>query len=432
MVVLKTTTRVITITIIITVVPVVRHWRRKTWIGFVLFAKLKRMNKIRSEKKKKNQQMNQVQKNQASTGTTSRMSPWRYPNLLHQLRAVSLICQKRQKGFWGSIIMPPKNGIQYIFTNKPPRRQRDTRTIIIIIMDNTLREQVMINQFMLAAGCASEQAKQLLQAAHWQFEHADTRRRDCRPEQLSRILLLYGIYRSRARLAARQVCCSLAGVPRCAAARELVYKHTELRAGDGIEYIFSRSRDTFVSPGTWRNTFWTDGNDWEEDCANDNSKNSFGSEINLIKNQNTVHGFRKNYGCNRCERKFGQIWNMLWHQKIVHGSLKDYTCDKCEKTFSNQSNLTKHLKIVHEGHKDRACDKCEKNFGQKSELIRHQRAVHEGRKDFKCDMCERKFGIKSNLFKHQRMVHEDALLAFSKMSAGEKTPSVTRWLSHTT
>lgn len=28
----------------------------------------------------------------------------------------------------------------------------------------------MINQFVLAAGCAREQAKQLLQAAHWQFE----------------------------------------------------------------------------------------------------------------------------------------------------------------------------------------------------------------------------------------------------------------------
>lgn len=37
-------------------------------------------------------------------------------------------------------------------------------------MDTALREQVMINQFVLAAGCAREQAKQLLQAAHWQFE----------------------------------------------------------------------------------------------------------------------------------------------------------------------------------------------------------------------------------------------------------------------
>lgn len=37
-------------------------------------------------------------------------------------------------------------------------------------MDTSLREQVMINQFVLAAGCAHEQAKQILQSAHWQFE----------------------------------------------------------------------------------------------------------------------------------------------------------------------------------------------------------------------------------------------------------------------
>nr|CAD7266175.1 unnamed protein product [Timema shepardi] len=48
-------------------------------------------------------------------------------------------------------------------------------TIFVLIgferMDS-LREQVMINQFVLAAGCAREQAKQLLQATHWQFETA--------------------------------------------------------------------------------------------------------------------------------------------------------------------------------------------------------------------------------------------------------------------
>uniref|UniRef100_A0A8P4GAP2 UBA-like domain containing 2 n=1 Tax=Dicentrarchus labrax TaxID=13489 RepID=A0A8P4GAP2_DICLA len=33
-----------------------------------------------------------------------------------------------------------------------------------------LRHQIMINQFVLTAGCAADQAKQLLQAAHWQFE----------------------------------------------------------------------------------------------------------------------------------------------------------------------------------------------------------------------------------------------------------------------
>ncbi len=36
-------------------------------------------------------------------------------------------------------------------------------------MDN-LKQQVMINQFVMAAGCHAEQAKQLLQAAKWQFE----------------------------------------------------------------------------------------------------------------------------------------------------------------------------------------------------------------------------------------------------------------------
>ncbi|KAJ7984720.1 hypothetical protein DPEC_G00357680 [Dallia pectoralis] len=35
-----------------------------------------------------------------------------------------------------------------------------------------LKHQVMINQFVLTAGCAADQARQLLQAAHWQFETA--------------------------------------------------------------------------------------------------------------------------------------------------------------------------------------------------------------------------------------------------------------------
>lgn len=37
------------------------------------------------------------------------------------------------------------------------------------IMEN-LREQVMINQFIMAAGCTRDQAVQILQAAQWQFE----------------------------------------------------------------------------------------------------------------------------------------------------------------------------------------------------------------------------------------------------------------------
>jgi len=36
-------------------------------------------------------------------------------------------------------------------------------------MDN-LREQVMVNQFVLVAGCHAEQARKLLSAAKWHYE----------------------------------------------------------------------------------------------------------------------------------------------------------------------------------------------------------------------------------------------------------------------
>lgn len=44
-----------------------------------------------------------------------------------------------------------------------------------------LKHQVMINQFVLTAGCAADQAKQLLQAAHWQFEVSRAARVQCPP-----------------------------------------------------------------------------------------------------------------------------------------------------------------------------------------------------------------------------------------------------------
>lgn len=58
--------------------------------------------------------------------------------------------------------------------------RRRVRNFSVLIRENgrksekmdPLREQVMINQFVLAAGCAREQARQLLQASHWQFETA--------------------------------------------------------------------------------------------------------------------------------------------------------------------------------------------------------------------------------------------------------------------
>ncbi|XP_045119598.1 UBA-like domain-containing protein 2-B isoform X2 [Portunus trituberculatus] len=50
--------------------------------------------------------------------------------------------------------------------------QEEGRVSPLLIMDSNLREQVMINQFVMAAGATREQARQLLQSTHWQFETA--------------------------------------------------------------------------------------------------------------------------------------------------------------------------------------------------------------------------------------------------------------------
>ncbi|CAB0031356.1 unnamed protein product [Trichogramma brassicae] len=64
---------------------------------------------------------------------------------------------------------------------------------------------------------------------------------------------------------------------------------------------------------------------------------------------------------------------------------------------------------VHEGRKDYGCDKCEKKFGRNSDLIRHQNTAHEGRKDYACDrydlyMCIRSWGTTEIQEVHARVI----------------------------
>lgn len=55
-----------------------------------------------------------------------------------------------------------------------PKRKRVASVLCyfssFLVKMDALKEQAMINQFVMAAGCARDQARQLLQAAHWQFE----------------------------------------------------------------------------------------------------------------------------------------------------------------------------------------------------------------------------------------------------------------------
>ncbi|CAB0031275.1 unnamed protein product [Trichogramma brassicae] len=133
----------------------------------------------------------------------------------------------------------------------------------------------------------------------------------------------------------------------------------------------------------------------------------FGYRRSFFYHQKTVHEGQKNFACHECQKKFSRKFDLLLHQKIIHEGRKDFACDKCEQKFGIKHNLIVHLKTVHEGLKNFACDKCEKKFGYKSVLLNHQRAVHEDRREYVCDKCEKKFGQKSNLLTHQKTVHED-------------------------
>ncbi|CAB0029425.1 unnamed protein product [Trichogramma brassicae] len=146
--------------------------------------------------------------------------------------------------------------------------------------------------------------------------------------------------------------------------------------------------------------------DGRKDYACDKCEKKFGRKDHLHIHQKTVHEGRKDYACDKCEKKFNQNSHLLVHQKTVHEGRKDYPCDKCEKKFGQEWLVIRHQKIVHEARKDFACDKCEKKFGEKSHLLIHLKTVHEGRKDYACDTCEKKFTQKSSLLVHRKTLHD--------------------------
>ncbi|CAB0041351.1 unnamed protein product [Trichogramma brassicae] len=145
-----------------------------------------------------------------------------------------------------------------------------------------------------------------------------------------------------------------------------------------------------------------------KDYTCDKCEKKFGRKLDLIRHQKTVHEGRKDYACDKCKKIFGHKPHLLQHQRAVHEGRKDfayYLCEKCAKRFGHKPHLLQHQRAVHEGRKDFACDRCEKKFTEKKSLTVHIKTVHEHRKDFTCDRCEKKFGTKSNLFLHQKRVH---------------------------
>lgn len=74
------------------------------------------------------------------------------------------------EGFEAFGKLDPSEDFIYLVVFSTLKQLRVAGKAVMSVNMDELRHQVMINQFVLTAGCAADQAKQLLQAAHWQFE----------------------------------------------------------------------------------------------------------------------------------------------------------------------------------------------------------------------------------------------------------------------
>ncbi|KAL7293301.1 hypothetical protein TKK_0013075 [Trichogramma kaykai] len=102
----------------------------------------------------------------------------------------------------------------------------------------------------------------------------------------------------------------------------------------------------------------------------------------MIRYKTTVHKGRKDFKCDKCEKKFVEKSKLIKHQMKVHDDPKYYQCDKCEKKFGRKSSLISHLKKhedVSEDLKDYASHKGEQQFDDPRYLINSQKTLHESR-----------------------------------------------------
>ncbi|CAB0035651.1 unnamed protein product, partial [Trichogramma brassicae] len=177
---------------------------------------------------------------------------------------------------------------------------------------------------------------------------------------------------------------------------------------------FTTANCSGVIPNLSKALTCTTVHEGRKDFACDKCEKKFTRKPGLLYHQMVVHESRKDlsfkvfkdYLCDKGEKKFEDRKSLKMHQKTIHEVRRTYACDRCEMRYKKRYDLIWHQKTVHEGRKDFVCDNCEKKFGRKSDLLNHQRKVHEGRRDYACDNCDKKFGDKSTLTKHQNIVHE--------------------------
>ena len=90
----------------------------------------------------------------------------------------------------------------------------------------------------------------------------------------------------------------------------------------------------------------------------------------LRKHITIVHGGKKRFQCDICDKKFKRQWDLKQHKTLPHA----FECNGCDKKFAIKIQLKNHILIVHEGKKPYQCLRCNKKFYKEKFLKRHNSA----------------------------------------------------------
>ena len=125
---------------------------------------------------------------------------------------------------------------------------------------------------------------------------------------------------------------------------------------------------------------------------------SFQSNLLLKGHLKNVH-LSKKYVCNLCDKVFARKGHLNYHLKQAHEENgKSHKCNFCEKSFATPGMVKSHIDLIHGEKRNFECDKCDKDFKSRWALEYHVSNSHRmlEMNYASCKVCEKKFKNKES------------------------------------
>jgi KRAB domain-containing zinc finger protein len=126
------------------------------------------------------------------------------------------------------------------------------------------------------------------------------------------------------------------------------------------------------------------------------------TQIKVRLSSHIQRSHRKEFACDKCDKKFGYTKDLLKHQENIHSG-SYFFCDQCSKVYKNKQIFDSHLKTHESGYVKPIykCEHCFKSLTTKYSLALHMKSVHLGQKKvYLCQICGKKFSQRSSYKQH--------------------------------